>query len=187
MQEVMEQFQQAMLQKQLQQVREQARQAGDAGQTQRQQMLQQQVRQMEQVIERREQAPANLQQAQQFLEQNRQEPDVHVTDSGLQYQVIEEGEGESPDASDTVKVHYRGTLLDGTEFDSSYARGQPATFAVNQVVPGWTEALQEMKVGGTWKLWIPPDLGYGAQGRGPVPPNALMVFEVELIDIVDAQ
>lgn len=107
-----------------------------------------------------------------------------TTDSGLKYEVLESGEGASPGPTDTVEVHYRGTLEDGTEFDSSYSRGRPAAFPVNRVIAGWTEALQLMKVGDKWKLTIPPDLGYGARGAGSaIPPNATLIFEVELLDI----
>ena len=119
-----------------------------------------------------------------FLVENAQVEGVVVTDSGLQYQVIEEGEGAIPGPEDTVEVHYRGTLVDGTEFDSSYARGQTVTFGVGQVIPGWTEALQLMPVGSKWKLVIPPELGYGAGGAGQmIGPNAALIFEVELVSI----
>lgn len=119
-----------------------------------------------------------------FLAENAAREGVIVTDSGLQYEVIEAGEGPMPGAEDTVEVHYRGTLVDGTEFDSSYGRGQTVTFGVGQVIPGWTEALQLMPVGSKWKLVIPPELGYGAGGAGQViGPNAALVFDVELIAI----
>ncbi len=107
-----------------------------------------------------------------------------TTASGLQYQILTAADGKKPAADDTVKVHYRGTLLDGTEFDSSYARSEPATFPVNAVIPGWTEALQLMPVGSKWKLWIPSELAYGAGGAGDkIPPNATLIFEVELLSI----
>ena len=107
-----------------------------------------------------------------------------VTESGLQYEILEEGDGPKPGPEDTVEVHYRGTLVDGTEFDSSYGRGQTVTFGVGQVIAGWTEALQLMPVGSKWKLAIPPELGYGAGGAGQmIGPNAALVFEVELIAI----
>lgn len=125
------------------------------------------------------------QQGQSFLETNKAKEDVTTTDSGLQYQVLEAGTGASPTAEDTVRVHYRGTLVDGTQFDSSYDRNEPAEFKVNEVIPGWTEALQVMKPGAKYKLVIPPDLAYGASGRPPViPPNAVLVFDVELLDVV---
>jgi FKBP-type peptidyl-prolyl cis-trans isomerase len=107
-----------------------------------------------------------------------------TTDSGLIYEVIESGEGATPKASDRVTVHYRGTLEDGTEFDSSHKRGQPAVFPVGGVIKGWTEALQLMQEGDKWRLTIPPDLAYGARGAGSaVPPNATLIFEVELIKV----
>lgn len=184
MQSAIERFQQAMIQRQMQMFQQEAQRAAATGDTQRQQALEQQIAQMQQMLGQRQQGEQNLTKAQQFLEQNKQEPDVQVTESGLQYKVLEEGSGASPSADDTVRVHYRGTLLDGTEFDSSYARGEPAEFGVSQVISGWTEALQKMKVGGKWKLWIPPSQAYGARGQGPIPPNSLLVFEVELLDIV---
>lgn len=121
-----------------------------------------------------------------FLAENGKKPGVITTASGLQYQVVTEGKGPKPKASDSVKVHYTGTLLDGTKFDSSIDRKEPAQFVLNSVVPGWTEALQLMPVGSKYKLWIPANLGYGEQGTpgGPIPPNATLVFEVELIEIV---
>ena len=111
--------------------------------------------------------------------------DIITTASGLQYYVIEEGSGtESPGPDSVVSVHYRGKLTDGFEFDSSYKRNQPATFPVNGVIPGWTEALQLMKVGDKWELTIPPDLGYGSQGAGStIPPDATLKFEVKLLEI----
>lgn len=129
-------------------------------------------------------ASGNLVEAQAFLEENGSKEGVQQTDSGLQYQILEAGDGEQPAATDEVKVHYKGTLMDGTVFDSSYERGEPVTFPLNQVIPGWTEGLQLIKEGGKAKLWIPPDLGYGPQGRrGAIPPNALLIFEVELLEI----
>jgi FKBP-type peptidyl-prolyl cis-trans isomerase len=107
-----------------------------------------------------------------------------TTESGLQYEVVEAGDGASPGPEDSVEVHYRGTLIDGTEFDSSYARGEPVTFGVNQVIPGWTEALQLMQVGSKYKLFIPSELAYGPGGAGNrIGPNATLVFEVELLDV----
>ena len=107
-----------------------------------------------------------------------------TTATGLQYQVLQAAEGKKPAADDTVKVHYRGTLLDGTEFDSSYARGEPVSYPVNAVIPAWTEALQLMPVGSKWKIFIPSELGYGPGGAGDkIGPNAALVFEVELLQI----
>jgi FKBP-type peptidyl-prolyl cis-trans isomerase len=113
------------------------------------------------------------------------EPVVHTTESGLQYSIIEEGTGPKPLATDQVTVHYRGTLTDGTEFDSSYKRGQPATFSLQRVIRGWTEGLQLMPVGSTYRFTIPPELAYGERGAGQlIGPNETLVFEVELLDIV---
>lgn len=127
---------------------------------------------------------ANLAASTAFLAANAAREGVMTTDTGLQYEIIEAGEGDKPSATDTVEVHYRGTLADGTEFDSSYGRGEPVTFGVNQVIPGWTEALQMMPVGSKWKLAIPSDLAYGAGGAGQViGPNQALVFEVELLSI----
>ncbi len=126
----------------------------------------------------------NLEKGQAFLEENKEKSDVQVTESGLQYKVLEQGDGPSPAATDKVTVHYEGTLIDGTVFDSSLERGQPATFQVNRVIKGWGEALQMMKVGGKWKLFIPPGLGYGERGAGQkIGPNQVLIFEVELISI----
>jgi len=120
-----------------------------------------------------------------FLKKNAQREEVKVTDSGLQYEVIEEGSGESPTATSTVKVHYEGTLINGTVFDSSYERGKPAKFPVNRVIKGWTEALQMMKTGAKWKLYIPYDLAYGERGQGDIiGPYETLIFEVELLSIV---
>lgn len=119
-----------------------------------------------------------------FLEKNKTAEGVKTTESGLQYKVIEAGKGESPKPTDVVTVHYVGKLIDGTEFDSSYKRNQPATFPVNGVIPGWTEALQLMKPGAKFKLFIPSDLAYGPQGAGDViAPNATLIFDVELVSI----
>jgi FKBP-type peptidyl-prolyl cis-trans isomerase len=119
-----------------------------------------------------------------FLAENAQREGIIVTDSGLQYEVVTAGDGASPGPDDQVEVHYRGTLIDGTVFDSSYDRGQTVTFGVTQVIPGWTEALQLMKEGDKYKLYIPSDLAYGAGGAGQViGPNSTLIFEVELIKI----
>jgi len=129
-------------------------------------------------------ADTNLAAATAFLAENKAKEGVIVTASGLQYQVIREGDGPKPGPDDTVEVNYAGSLIDGTEFDSSYKRGESVTFGVGQVIPGWTEALQLMPVGSKFKLVIPPELGYGAGGAGQaIGPNAALVFEVELISI----
>lgn len=134
-----------------------------------------------------ERAAGNKKTGQEFLAKNKTAKGVKTTESGLQYIVEKEGAGPSPKATDTVKVHYRGTLLDGTEFDSSYKRNEPATFPVNQVIKGWTEALQKMKVGGKWKVFIPSELAYGEGGQAPViPPSAVLVFEIELLGIEES-
>lgn len=119
-----------------------------------------------------------------FLTENKAKPGVKTTASGLQYKVLKEGSGPTPKETDTVKVNYRGTLIDGTEFDSSYKRGEPASFPVNRVIKGWTEALQLMKVGSKYQIFIPASLGYGERGAGAqIPPNSTLIFEVELLDI----
>jgi len=119
-----------------------------------------------------------------FLAGNAIKEGVTTTKSGLQYEVMKEGEGANPVATDTVKVHYRGTLIDGTEFDSSYSRGQPATFPLNGVIPGWTEGVQLMKPGAKYRFFVPSGLAYGARGAGKViGPNATLIFEVELLAI----
>jgi FKBP-type peptidyl-prolyl cis-trans isomerase FklB len=119
-----------------------------------------------------------------FLAENKNKEGVKTLPSGLQYQVLQEGTGKSPAASDKVTTHYHGTLIDGTVFDSSYERGQPATFPVNGVIAGWTEALQLMKEGAKWRLFIPSNLAYGAQGAGDaIGPNSALIFDVELISV----
>jgi FKBP-type peptidyl-prolyl cis-trans isomerase len=119
-----------------------------------------------------------------FLAENKTKEGVVTLPSGLQYKVLTQGTGPKPTAADTVVCQYKGTLLDGTEFDSSYKRGQPATFAVGRIIKGWTEALQLMPVGSKWQIFIPPDLAYGDRGAGNViPPNATLIFEVELVSI----
>ena len=122
---------------------------------------------------------ANLKEGAAFLEAAKE--GVVTTESGLQYKVITAGTGAKPSAKSTVEVHYAGRLLDGTEFDSSIKRGVPVKFGVTQVIPGWTEALQLMPEGSKWELYIPADLGYGAGGQGPIGPNAVLIFEVELL------
>jgi len=130
-------------------------------------------------------AERNEKEGAEFLKSNSEKGGVIVTSTGLQYEILEVGDGNSPTAEDTVEVHYRGTLLDGTEFDSSYARGQTVNFGVTQVIAGWTEALQLMSTGAKWKLFIPSGLAYGPGGAGGmIGPNATLIFEVELISIV---
>jgi FKBP-type peptidyl-prolyl cis-trans isomerase FklB len=136
---------------------------------------------------RQEAAQKNITEGQKFLAENKNKPDVKTTASGLQYKMIKEGSGVPPKATDSVVVNYRGTLIDGTEFDSSYKRGEPATFPVNQVIKGWTEALQLMKPGSKYELFIPADLAYGARGAGAdIGPNATLKFEVELLSVKSA-
>jgi FKBP-type peptidyl-prolyl cis-trans isomerase len=130
-----------------------------------------------------QQAEKNAGDGQKFLSENKSKEGVKTTATGLQYKVMKEGNGAQPKASDTVTVNYRGTLTDGTEFDSSYKRNQPASFPVGGVIKGWTEALQLMKVGSKYQLFIPPDLAYGKDGRPGIPPNSVLIFEVELMDI----
>ena len=125
----------------------------------------------------------NLAKGKAFLEENKAKEGVVTTESGLQYKVITEGKGAKPKATDTVTVHYTGKLIDGTEFDSSAKHGQPATFPLDGVIPGWTEALQLMPQGSKWEIVIPSDLAYGAGGQGPIPPASTLVFEVELLEI----
>ena len=126
----------------------------------------------------------NKKDAQVFLAQNKTKPGIQTTSSGLQYLVVKSGNGPSPKATDKVQVHYVGKLLNGTEFDNSYKRNQPAVIQLNSVIKGWTEALQLMKVGDTWKLFISPELGYGDAGAGEViPPGSLLIFDVELVGI----
>jgi len=120
-----------------------------------------------------------------FLDENKVKPGVVVLPSGLQYKVLSEGAGRTPTGTDRVKVHYRGSLINGDEFDSSYSRGDPIEFGVTQVISGWTEALELMKEGAKWQLFIPSDLAYGERGRPPtIPPSSVLIFEVELIEVV---
>ncbi len=119
-----------------------------------------------------------------FLEDNKKKEGIQTTKSGLQYKVVTQGTGKKPTDADTVECHYRGTLIDGTEFDSSYSRNQPAEFPVNRVIAGWTEALQMMPVGSKYQLFIPADLAYGENPRPKIPANSVLIFDVELLDIV---
>ena len=140
-------------------------------------------RQSEQQAEAAAAGQANLVEGQKFLADNKVKEGVQTTASGLQYKVVTMGDGAKPAAEDTVKVHYRGTLLDGTEFDSSYARNEPISFALNRVIAGWTEGVQLMPIGSKFIFYIAPDLAYGEGGGGPIPPNSTLIFEVELLDI----
>ncbi len=130
-------------------------------------------------------ADPNLEKGEAFLKENSAKEGVKTTASGLQYKVLKEGTGKSPKATDNVQVHYKGTLLDGTEFDSSHKRGEPATFPLNRVIPGWTEGVQLMKEGAKYQFTIHPKLAYGERGTpgGPIPPNSTLIFEVELIAV----
>lgn len=126
----------------------------------------------------------NKKEGEAFLAENKKKDGVVTLPSGLQYKIIKEGSGAKPKATDTVTVNYRGTLIDGTEFDSSYKRGQPASFKVTGVIQGWTEALQLMKTGSKWQLFVPPSLAYGERGAGrDITPNATLIFDVELISV----
>ena len=130
-------------------------------------------------------AAKNAEEGKTFLEQNKTKEGVITTASGLQYEILKAGEGPKPTADQSVKCHYHGTLIDGKVFDSSVDRGEPATFNVSQVIPGWTEALQLMPVGSKWKLYIPGELAYGERGAGKdIGPNTTLIFEVELLEIV---
>ena len=129
---------------------------------------------------------AAIEQGKAFLEENKKRAGVVTLPSGLQYEIIKEGTGKKPQATDQVKCHYEGTLIDGTLFDSSVQRGEPTVFGVSQVIPGWVEALQLMPEGSKWKLYIPSDLAYGAQGAGEmIPPHSTLVFEVELLEVLN--
>jgi len=145
----------------------------------------QQELQEQQTARREEQSEINTQAGSEFLVENAAKEDILETDSGLQYRVVEEGTGERPTEESEVEVHYRGKLLDGREFDSSYERGEPTTFPVNRVIPGWTEGLQLMREGATYEFFIPAELAYGSNPpRGSIiEPGAVLVFEVELIEV----
>lgn len=127
----------------------------------------------------------NIEKGKAFLEENKKKENIVTLPSGLQYEVIKEGNGKKPKATDRVRCHYEGTLIDGTLFDSSIKRGEPAVFGVNQVIQGWVEALQLMSEGSKWKLYIPSELGYGAHGAGEmIPPHSTLIFEVELLEVL---
>lgn len=147
------------------------------------QALQQQVREKE-LHSQKTAAKENLMEGEAFLAENRQRDEISVTTPGLQYEVVKTGGGSTPKLDDVVTVHYRGKLLDGTEFDSSYSRGEPAVFPVSGVIPGWTEALQMMPEGSQWKVYVPANLAYGEQQVGPhISPNSTLVFDIELIKV----
>ncbi|MDX1589869.1 MAG: FKBP-type peptidyl-prolyl cis-trans isomerase [Oleiphilaceae bacterium] len=146
-------------------------------------MEQQQQAQQEQQNQQSKQAEENKARAEEFLAENAKRDEVTVTDSGLQYEVLEEGDGASPDATDTVTVHYTGTLIDGTTFDSSRERGEPVSFPLQNVIAGWTEALQLMEEGARYKIYLPPELAYGPGGQGSIGPNEALIFDVELISV----
>lgn len=147
-----------------------------------------QKQQEKQIKETLEMVARNTKAAEDFLKENGTKEGVMTTESGLQYIVLTQAEGPKPIAEDTVKVHYKGTLLNGTEFDSSYARNEPAVFPVNQVIPGWTEALQLMNVGSKFQVFLPPNLAYGDRGAPPViEPGSMLIFDVELLGIETAQ
>ncbi len=140
--------------------------------------------QKEMLAKQAEVAKKNKTEGEAFLAENKKKEGVKTLPSGLQYKVIKAGTGKKPKSSDTVTVNYRGTLIDGTEFDSSYKRGQPATFQVSGVIPGWTEALQLMEEGAKWQLFIPSNLAYGERGAGgAIGPNATLLFEIELVSV----
>lgn len=160
----------------------------DALQSQNTQIAPEQANQIIQAFFQRERtakAEANKKIGEQFLSENKKRPGIQTTASGLQYEIVKEGTGPKPMTTDTVKAHYTGRLIDGTVFDSSVERGQPLEIPVNQVIQGWSEALQLMPVGSKWKLFIPSALAYGSQGTGPqIGPNSTLVFDIELIEIV---
>jgi FKBP-type peptidyl-prolyl cis-trans isomerase FklB len=133
--------------------------------------------------QRQEIARQNLAEGAAFLAENAKRKGITILPSGLQYRIVEEGSGRIPSATDTVTVHHRGTLIDGTEFENSYDRGGPATFGIEAAIPGWSEALQLMKEGARWQLFIPPDLGYGERDSDHVAPNSTLIFEIELISV----
>ncbi|MCP3900346.1 MAG: FKBP-type peptidyl-prolyl cis-trans isomerase, partial [Desulfobacteraceae bacterium] len=133
------------------------------------------------------QSKENKAEGEAFLKENKKKEGVITLESGLQYKIIKQGKGKSPKPEDNVKCHYKGTSIDGAEFDSSYKRGQPAVFQLNRVIKGWTDALQLMKEGGKWELYIPSDLAYGDRQAGPIKPGSTLIFEVELISIEKAE
>lgn len=146
-------------------------------------------RQLQMTLQEREQEEANAeaglgeQEGANFLKENAAREGVTTTASGLQYEVLVKGDGPMPADTSEVEVHYEGSLMDGTVFDSSYERGEPISFPLNRVIPGWTEGVQLMPVGSTYMLYIPSELGYGSQGTGPIPPNSVLIFKIELLGI----
>lgn len=147
-----------------------------------------QKRQKEQQAKMAAEGEANKKAGEAFLAANKQKKGVITTASGLQYEVLQAADGAKPAATDTVTVNYKGTLIDGTEFDSSYARGEPATFPLNRVIKGWTEGVQLMSVGSKYRFYVPSDLAYGPRGAGPkIGPNATLIFEVELLSIGESK
>ncbi len=147
-------------------------------------MAKRQTEHMKEMEERKNLGEANKEKGEKFLEENKAKEGVTTLESGLQYRILKKGTGASPKATDTVKCHYKGTTIDGREFDSSYKRGEPATFALNRVIKGWTEGLQLMKEGGKWEFFVPSELAYGEKGAGPnIGPNEVLIFEVELLGI----
>ncbi|MCK5838052.1 MAG: FKBP-type peptidyl-prolyl cis-trans isomerase, partial [Desulfobacula sp.] len=146
----------------------------------------QQLARQKQLSQMEKESKVNRASGARFLVENKKKQGVVTLTSGLQYKVLSQGDGPLPKATDTVECHYKGTLIDGTVFDSSYKRGEPATFQVGGVIQGWIEALQMMKVGSKWELVIPPELAYGDRGAGPViKPGSTLIFEVELLGIVE--
>ena len=133
--------------------------------------------------EKKKEAEKNLAKGKTFLLENEKKRGVKTLESGLQYRILKKGSGASPKPTDMVTLHYKGTLIDGKEFDSSYKRGEPATFRADSCIRGWVEALQMMKEGAKWKLFIPPDLAYGERGAGLISPNSTLVFNLELISV----
>lgn len=132
-------------------------------------------------------AEENAENGKKFLAENAKKSGVDTLSDGIQYKIIKKGDGATPTETDVVKVHYKGTLIDGTEFDSSIKRGEPAEFQLNRVIPGWTKALKQMPVGSKWEIFIPADQAYGPRGGGPIGPNETLIFEVELLDIVNPE
>jgi FKBP-type peptidyl-prolyl cis-trans isomerase len=141
--------------------------------------------QTKQTEKQKEQGDKNKKEGEAFLAENKKKDGIQTTPSGLQYKVVTQGTGAKPKTNDVVTTHYRGTLIDGTEFDSSYKRGEPASFPVTGVIKGWTEALLMMPVGSKWQLFIPSDLAYGPGGRPSIPPSSTLLFDIELIAIKD--
>ena len=146
---------------------------------------QQEELQKQKEAERKLASEKNRKEGEAFLAANKKKPGVKTLASGLQYKVVKSGKGETPKANDTVSTHYKGTLINGKEFDSSYSRGSPAEFGVSGVIRGWTEALQKMKVGDKWILYVPSELAYGERGSAPdIGPNSVLIFEIELLAVI---